>query len=1158
MYVKEIVIDGFKSYAKRTVVGSWDTQFNCITGLNGSGKSNILDAICFVLGITTMSTVRASNQQDLIYKRGQAGVTKASVSIVFDNSDKSRSPLDYKEVDTITVTRQVVLGGTSKYLVNGHRAQQNQVQNLFQEVQLNVNNPNFLIMQGQITKVVNMQPKEILSLIEEAAGTGLYEKERQKAVKEMRNREGDLRESETLAEEEVRPRLEEMREKKRIFLEYQQCANANDATEKIVAASEYALCSAKLRDLVELAENRAARTEELKARIELEISKQAEVEQRRERLKQQQKSAQSQKLETELQAANEEQTRISGELEHKQEQLANIETELATESETVNRVTNELDSHNTSVMAFENHHDRLQAELDTQRQVVVEKRELLTGLETGISTTGERETGFAYTTKRAREALKEAQTQLASLQSEHEQLTKRLGSQQQQHADVSQQIKAGERKLEEITASEHAKQQQYESIKATSAEMQQLRTERQGLRDTVSSVSRELELLMAKYPNLDIPIDRRDPNWSHVKGRVAHAFQVRPEHEDKLLALESCAGGALWNLVVDNDKVGAAVLKHSRKRMTVLPLNRLRPQTLNSQMIQQIDPHEAWLASDLLSFSDEVRPAVEHVFGRTVICKTDKIANRAAFEFKVRAVTLQGDLFEPRGIISGGFNKRDANGSLTIFASVKKYQQLAEQHLQCEQRLDQVDAEISRVGQSALLADRTKNELDLLHHEVELLRTNLSGLQEKLAEIEQGGTQVQNLEQKIPEIQQLVEQKAAALEQTTKDAAEFSSNREGKLRQLRQDVEREVEHEQQLAAQLDQQSAEHSRNQFELAKLKADLSQATDARDRARRDHSELSSAVSVLTEQSQEISAKVTGIDTQLREELERLSSVRTEVQAVEEQSEQLRASIAETKRELQHSSHSLESGEESMRTARQALAQVTKRWSWAQSVAESPGAELVSGNELEQQRQTLVQNQRRIQELSQRVDSGVLGQIQRLEQEEATVRGRIAQIKQDKRKMEELMQTLSDRRRDKISAVWQQVSHDFGLIFGDLLPGSTCELVPVDDQPIERGFSIKVRLGGTWKEGLTELSGGQRSLVALSLILALLRYHPAPVYILDEVDAALDVHHTSNIGHIIKTRFKNAQFIVVSLKDDMFTNANRIYQTRFVDGTSTVAIAA
>ena len=114
------------------------------------------------------------------------------------------------------------------------------------------------------------------------------------------------------------------------------------------------------------------------------------------------------------------------------------------------------------------------------------------------------------------------------------------------------------------------------------------------------------------------------------------------------------------------------------------------------------------------------------------------------------------------------------------------------------------------------------------------------------------------------------------------------------------------------------------------------------------------------------------------------------------------------------------------------------------------------------------------------------------------------------------------------------------------------------MDDQPIERGFSIKVRLGGTWKEGLTELSGGQRSLVALSLILALLRYHPAPVYILDEVDAALDVHHTSNIGHIIKTRFKNAQFIVVSLKDDMFTNANRIYQTRFVDGTSTVAIAA
>jgi chromosome segregation ATPase len=107
MHIKEVTLEGFKSYAGRTVVPGFDPLFNAITGLNGSGKSNILDSICFVLGITDLRQVRAASLQELVYKQGQAGVTKATVSIVFDNSDRSRSPLGYEDSPEITVTRQV-------------------------------------------------------------------------------------------------------------------------------------------------------------------------------------------------------------------------------------------------------------------------------------------------------------------------------------------------------------------------------------------------------------------------------------------------------------------------------------------------------------------------------------------------------------------------------------------------------------------------------------------------------------------------------------------------------------------------------------------------------------------------------------------------------------------------------------------------------------------------------------------------------------------------------------------------------------------------------------------------------------------------------------------------------------------------------------------
>jgi len=106
-----------------------------------------------------------------------------------------------------------------------------------------------------------------------------------------------------------------------------------------------------------------------------------------------------------------------------------------------------------------------------------------------------------------------------------------------------------------------------------------------------------------------------------------------------------------------------------------------------------------------------------------------------------------------------------------------------------------------------------------------------------------------------------------------------------------------------------------------------------------------------------------------------------------------------------------------------------------------------------------------------------------------------------------------------------------------------------------VTEGLEIKVAFNDVWKDSLTELSGGQRSLLALSLVLALLLFKPAPMYILDEVDSALDLSHTQNIGHMIRQHFPHSQFIIVSLKEGMFNNANVLFRTRFVDGTSTVA---
>lgn len=136
-----------------------------------------------------------------------------------------------------------------------------------------------------------------------------------------------------------------------------------------------------------------------------------------------------------------------------------------------------------------------------------------------------------------------------------------------------------------------------------------------------------------------------------------------------------------------------------------------------------------------------------------------------------------------------------------------------------------------------------------------------------------------------------------------------------------------------------------------------------------------------------------------------------------------------------------------------------------------------------------------------------------------------------------------------------WKIVNKNMSEIFSTLLPGAMAKLQIHDPQGgVEKGLELKVGFNNVWKESRSELSGGQKSLLALSLILALLKFQPAPLYILDEVDSALDLSHTQNIGQMIARFFKDSQFIVVSLKEGLFKNANVLFNVQFLDNRSQV----
>jgi structural maintenance of chromosome 2 len=203
-----------------------------------------------------------------VYKQGQAGVNKASVTVVFNNEDTAGSPVGYEQCKEVTVTRQVLLGGKSKYLINGRNSPAGQVQNLFHSVQLNVNNPHFLIMQGRITKVLNMKPNEILGMVEEAAGTRMYETKRVAAIKTIDKKQAKVDELNAVLSDEITPTLERLRGEKQSYLKWSKNNADIERNERFVIASEFTRAQQALNSNVEGSAEMEQKVEELEQQTE--------------------------------------------------------------------------------------------------------------------------------------------------------------------------------------------------------------------------------------------------------------------------------------------------------------------------------------------------------------------------------------------------------------------------------------------------------------------------------------------------------------------------------------------------------------------------------------------------------------------------------------------------------------------------------------------------------------------------------------------------------------------------------------------------------------------------------------------------------------------------------------------------------------------------
>uniref|UniRef100_A0A8C2WNR9 Structural maintenance of chromosomes protein 2 n=1 Tax=Cyclopterus lumpus TaxID=8103 RepID=A0A8C2WNR9_CYCLU len=1141
MYIKSIILEGFKSYAQRTEINGFDPLFNAITGLNGSGKSNILDSICFLLGISNLSHVRASNLQDLVYKNGQGGITKAMVSITFDNSNKSQSPLGFESHDEITVTRQVVIGGRNKYLINGVNANNTRVQDLFCSVGLNVNNPHFLIMQGRITKVLNMKPPEILAMIEEAAGTRMYECKKISAQKTIEKKEAKLKEIQMILDEEITPTMQKLQEERSSYLEYQKLMREIQHLSRLyvawlfVCAEETKLKSADnlkgMQDNIakmqaSMAENES-KVLELSAQIqELQRKKDQEVNGVLKSLEE--TVADVQRVDAKAQSAFDlKKQNITDETKKRNELVKSMEEDkkmLVVKEKEVSKLTEQLEAlqeegqkDGTALEAAEQHFRAVSAGLSTNEDG--EEATLAGQMMTCKNDMSKADTEA----KQAQMTLKHAQAELKTKQAE----VKKMDSGYKKDQDGLQVVRSSREKLQAELAKLN-----YEDGKE-----ENLLEKRRQLSREVAKFKETYERLVSRFPNLRF--DYKDPErgWdrSKVKGLLANLITV---HDlSYATGLEVVAGGRLYNIIVDTEVTGKKLLEKGelQRRYTIIPLNKISAKTLSDRVVNTVGENNVHAALSLVGYESDLRKAMEYVFGSTLVCDTLDNAKKVAFDRQVmtKTVTLGGDIFDPQGTLSGGARSQSAS----VLSSLQELKEVRDNLSDREAQLQDIERQLASLKGTAEKYHQLKHQYELKVEEEQILQAKLqqSSFHQQQEELERLRKAIEESEETLrvtKEVQKRAEEKYKVLEDKMKNA---EAEREKELKAAQQKLNAAKAKADAFNKKLKQRQQESDAVALELEELRreqAGYEQQIQAVDEAVGAIKEQIDSMACIVSQNKVFTPK------QLNVSPKKANKIR-------EQNNEVQLKI----KELEHN--------------------ISKhRFTMSLSLFLPIFTPLFFGqpntvydfktNNPREAGQRLKKLEETTTKLERNVNKRAMNMLNEAEERYNDLMKKKRIVENDKAKILQTIEELDQKKNEALNVAWQKVNKDFGSIFSTLLPGATAKLAPAQGCGVLEGLEFKVALGNTWKENLTELSGGQRSLVALSLILAMLLFKPAPIYILDEVDAALDLSHTQNIGQMLRTHFRHSQFVVVSLKDGMFTNANVLFKTKFVDGMSAVSRTA
>ena len=1167
MIFKKIEMIGFKSFADRTVI-EFNDNFTAIVGPNGCGKSNVSDAIRWVLGEQSPKTLRGDSMQDVIFNgtEKRKSLSYCEVTLTFDNSNRFFN-FDY---DELAITRKLYRSGESEYLINRNTCHLRDITNLLYNSGLGKNGYS-VVSQGKVTELVDAKPESRRAMFEDAAGISKYKNDKREAERKLERTTDNLTRVKDILSEIDRQMgpLKKQAENAKKYLEYKgqlkdlevnayiyQYENANDTKEQIrlkldavnkqidVRQFDFDKANSDYNKCMEDVDNFDKTLAQINQRIlDLTIGlekQESETKLARERINFTYKENDRLHLDktnsqTALEACKDEKQKIESNLEKLEDDLKILE--------------NTFDELSTSYLNLANELTASEDEAGQSQQKIIETLGSLSDVKSSVSRLKAEKDLLSGSLKN----LKNDNINLSAKQEENKRIAQEAKTALQNKEKKFLSLKNDCDKLASASFLTERKLKDLENEKANITTQIKVYENRRKL---LTDLQNDYEGYAYAVKKLLKESDKKPQIKSKIVGVIASLLKVPQKFET---AVEVALGGAVQNIVTHNEDEAKDLIKFLKDnafgRATFLPISSMKRRDIDEKNIKNKNGVFG-IASKLVDFDKSIDNVVSNLLGSTVIVENLQIAVALAKEngYAFRIVTLEGDVVNPQGSLTGGSKKTESSN---IMGREKEIETLGDDIVKLNIRLEQISKDIENILTEN---ENGKNKLKEEQNIIKQLEIEIAKDKEKLQQYDQSIIELADTLQVNEMESKTVQNKLDLIDEELLKAEKIESALSGNKEDADELVKEKKERFEVLRKQRDQINENILTVKVEIAQIRTKISNAQNEKLRLENEEGRLNTLMIDIDQQIAKNDEFILSCENMIKEKLasapssakkeeleanvENKNKIENDKQVINEKIKQLDIQKAGLMDELTRLHDKKFREEMNLSKVDSELEAMQERIYEEYSLTYTTCQDLRRADfNIEIAMPEISKLKKSINALGY-VNVNAIEDCKALYERYDDLNTQAQDLEKAQDDLNKIIKDLSGIMIEKFNNELNKINESFKLTFKELFGGGTAKLALCDEaDPLESGVEIFAQPPGKKIQNMTLLSGGEKSLTAMAVIFAILRIKPLPFCLFDEVEAALDDSNVEIVDKYLKKLSNETQFILITHKKPTMEYAKALF---------------